>query len=97
MHPASPTSSTSSSAGSDRGSTLPRAGLHFIPPGQRWPKAYIESFNSGVRDGCLNINMFWSLAQARVLISDWRTDWKHLCHVPWVGVAVPYCGRPAGR
>jgi putative transposase len=34
------------------------------------PARYIESFNSRVRDECLNINMFWSLAQARVVISD---------------------------
>jgi transposase InsO family protein len=24
-----------------------------------------------------NINMFWSLAQARVVISDWKADYKH--------------------
>jgi hypothetical protein len=41
-------------------------------PGQPWRNGYIESFNSRVRDACPNINMFWSLAQARVVISDWR-------------------------
>jgi transposase InsO family protein len=25
----------------------------------------------------LNINMFWSLAQARVVISDWKADYNH--------------------
>jgi putative transposase len=30
-----------------------------------------------VRDECLNINMFWSLAQARVVISDWKADYNH--------------------
>ena len=49
-----------------------RVGLHFIPPGQPWRNGYIESFNSRVRDECLNINVFWSLAQARVVISDWK-------------------------
>jgi putative transposase len=29
-----------------------------------------------VRDECLNINMFWSLAQARVVISDWQADYN---------------------
>ena len=53
-----------------------RVGLHFIPPGQPWRNGYIESFNSRVRDECLNINMFWSLAQARVVISDWKADYK---------------------
>jgi len=54
-----------------------RGGLHFIPPGQPWRNGYIESFNSRVRDECLNVNMFWSLAQARVVISDWRADYNH--------------------
>ena len=56
-----------------------RVGLHFIPPGQPWRNGYIESFNSRVRDECLNINMFWSLAQARVVISDsdYNHGWRH--------------------
>jgi transposase InsO family protein len=54
-----------------------RVGLHFIPPGEPWKNGYIESFNSRVRDECLNINIFWSLAQARVVISDWKEDYNH--------------------
>ena len=54
-----------------------RVGLHFIPPGQPWRNGYIESCNSRVRDECLNINMFWSLVQARVVISDWKADYNH--------------------
>jgi putative transposase len=54
-----------------------RVGLHFIPPGQPWRNGYIESFNSRVRDECLNINMFWSLVQARVVISDLKADYNH--------------------
>ena len=54
-----------------------RTGLHFIPPGQPWRNGYIKSSNSRVRDECLNINMFWSLAQARVVISDWKADYNH--------------------
>jgi transposase InsO family protein len=52
-------------------------GLHFIPPGQPWRNGYIESFNSRVRDECLNINMFWYLTHARVLISDWKEDYNN--------------------
>ena len=29
------------------------------------------------RDECLNINSFWSLAQARVVITDWKHDYNH--------------------
>ena len=54
-----------------------RVGLHVIAPGQPWRNRYVESFNSRVRDECLNINMFWSLVQARVVISDWKADYNH--------------------
>ena len=53
-----------------------RAGLHFIPPGEPWRNGYVESFNSRIRDECLNINIFWSLAQARVVITDWKEDYN---------------------
>jgi transposase InsO family protein len=33
-------------------------GLHFIPPGAPWRNGYVESFNSRIRDECLNINSF---------------------------------------
>lgn len=54
-----------------------RVGLSFIPPGEPWRNGYIESFNSRVRDECLNINMFWSLTQAQVVIGDWKTEYNH--------------------
>ena len=53
------------------------AGLHFIPPGEPWRNGYIESFNGRLRDECLNINVFWSLAHARVVISDWKDEYNH--------------------
>ncbi|MGY1962584.1 IS3 family transposase [Nocardia gipuzkoensis] len=53
-----------------------RVGLAFIPPGQPWRNGYIESFNGRLRDECLNINSFWSLTQARVVITDWKTDYN---------------------
>ncbi len=54
-----------------------RVGLAFIPPGEPWRNGYVESFNSRVRDECLNINIFWSLAQARVVINGWKQDNNH--------------------
>ena len=52
-------------------------GLSFIPPGEPWRNGYVESFNSRIRDQCLNMNIFWSLAQARVVISDGKEDDNH--------------------
>ena len=54
-----------------------QVGLHFIPPGEPWRNGYVESFNSHIRDESLNINSFWSLAQARVVIGDWKHDYNH--------------------
>ncbi len=54
-----------------------RTGLAFIPPGQPWRNGYIESFNGRLRDECLNISLFWSLAHARVTISDWKDEYNH--------------------
>jgi putative transposase len=54
-----------------------RTGLSFIPPGQPWRNGYIESFNGRVRDECLNINEFWSLTHARIVITDWKTEYNH--------------------
>ena len=49
----------------------------FILPGEPWRNGYVESFNSRIRDECLNLHLFWSLAHARVVISDWKHDYNH--------------------
>lgn len=54
-----------------------RVGLAFIPPGSPWCNGYVESFNSRIRDECLNINSFYSLLPARVIISDWKYQYNH--------------------
>jgi len=33
-----------------------KLGIHYIPPGQPWRNGFVESFNSRVRDECLNMN-----------------------------------------
>lgn len=48
----------------------------FIDPGSPWQNAWIESFNSRLRDELLNLWQFDSLLEARVLIGDWRTDYN---------------------
>jgi hypothetical protein len=64
-----------------------RVGLHVVPPGQPWRNGYIEWFNSRGRDQCLN--MFWSLAQARVVISDWKADDNHRRRPSALGYQAP--------
>ena len=49
-----------------------RVGWHYIEPGKPTQNAFIESFNSRLRDECLNEHVFMSLAAARELIEAWR-------------------------
>jgi transposase InsO family protein len=44
----------------------------FIGPGSPWENGYCESFNSKLRDELLNGEIFYSLAEARVVIELWR-------------------------
>ena len=50
--------------------------LHFITPGKPTENGYIESFNGKFRDECLNLNWFLDLADSRVMIEDWRTNYN---------------------
>ncbi len=44
----------------------------FIEPGSPWENGYCESFNSKLRDELLNGELFYSLAEARIVIEGWR-------------------------
>lgn len=46
--------------------------LSFIQPGKPTQNCYIESFNGRLRDECLNLHWFLSLADARRTIESWR-------------------------
>jgi putative transposase len=48
----------------------------FIDPGSPWQNAWIESFNSRLRDEFLNGWHFDNLLEAQVLIEDWRIDYN---------------------
>ncbi|WP_430300457.1 IS3 family transposase [Rhabdothermincola salaria] len=48
----------------------------FIDPGSPWRNAWIESFNSRLRDEFLNGWIFDSLLEAQVIIEDWRVDYN---------------------
>ncbi len=48
----------------------------FIDPGSPWQNAWIESFNSRLRDELLNGWYFDSLLEAKVIIEDWRVDYN---------------------
>jgi putative transposase len=54
-----------------------RTGAVFIEPGSPWENAYVESFNSRVRDELLSGEMFTCLTEAKVMIEDYRQDYNH--------------------
>lgn len=50
--------------------------LDFSRPGKPTDNAFIESFNSRVRQECLNTHWFLSLNDARIKIESWRCDYN---------------------
>ena len=52
--------------------------LNYIRPGKPIENAYAESFNSRLRDECLNTNWFMNLKHAREVIEDWRKDYNEV-------------------
>jgi putative transposase len=55
-----------------------RVTWHYIEPGKPVQNAFIESFNSKLRDECLNEYVFSSLREARTIIEAWRHDYNQL-------------------
>jgi putative transposase len=47
----------------------------YIAPGCPWQNGYRESFNGTVRDECLNMYVFHSVAEARVTLAAYRRQY----------------------
>ena len=50
--------------------------LEFIRPGKPVENSYVESLNGRLRDECLNLNLFFSLPDAREKLERWRVDYN---------------------
>ena len=48
----------------------------YIEPGSPWENGYIESFNGKMRDELLNLEIFYSLKEAQILIEMWRKHYN---------------------
>jgi transposase InsO family protein len=57
---------------------LDRGGVQtlFIEPGSPWENGFIESFNGKLRDELLNVELFDTLLEARVLTERWRRHYN---------------------
>ena len=51
-------------------------GTLFIAPGSPWENGYCESFNGKLRDALLDREIFYTLAEAKVLIENWRGEYN---------------------
>lgn len=51
-------------------------GTLYIEPGSPWENGYCESFNSKLRDEFLNLEIFYTLQEAEVLIERWRRHYN---------------------
>lgn len=50
--------------------------LDFSRPGKPTDNAFVETFNGSLRDECLNVHWFDSIAHAREIIEAWRLDYN---------------------
>ena len=72
----------------------------FIEPGSPWENGYCESFNSKLRDELLNGEIFYSLAEARIIIEGWRQHYNtkrphsSLGYKPPAPAAIPWPAAP---
>lgn len=48
----------------------------YIDPGSPWQNAWVESLNARFRDEVLDVEEFSSLAEARFIAEEWRTDYN---------------------
>jgi putative transposase len=61
----------------------------YIKPGSPWENAYIESFHDKFRDECLKREVFGNLAEARVVIGQWRHEYNERRPHSSLGYATP--------
>lgn len=50
----------------------------FITPGSPWENGYVESLNGKLRDQLLDREIFYTLAEARILIERWRWHYNEI-------------------
>ena len=51
--------------------------IDYIQPGKPMQNAHIESFNGRLRDECLNLGWYRSIAELQRSLDDWRSDYNN--------------------
>lgn len=50
---------------------LGKTATAYIEPGSPWQNPFVESFNGRTRDEVLDVELFFTLAEAKVVLADW--------------------------
>lgn len=50
--------------------------IDFSRPGKPTDNSFVETFNGSLRDECLNVHWFASLAEAKSVLEAWRRDYN---------------------
>ncbi len=61
----------------------------YIESGSPWKNGYVESFNGKFRDELLSCEIFNTLAEAKVLIEQWRVHYNTARPHPSLGYRPP--------
>lgn len=48
----------------------------YIAPGSPWENGFVESFNARLRDELLNGEIFYTLAEAKIIVESWRRHYN---------------------
>jgi putative transposase len=48
----------------------------YIEPGSPWENGYVESFNARLRDELPNVEIFYTLRGAQIIIESWRRHYN---------------------
>ena len=69
----------------------------YIAPGSPWENGFIESFNARLRDELLDGEIFYSLAEAKIVIESWRRHYNAItpARVAGLQAAAPEVFMPA--
>lgn len=84
----------------DQWSYQNRVTLDCIRPGRPVENGYIESFNGKLRDECLNLHLFFSIADAEEKLAHWRREYNYerphstLAGLPPAAFAQALCKKP---
>ncbi len=64
----------------------------YIEPGSPWENGFVESFNARLRDELLDGEIFYSLAEAKIVIESWRRHFNAVRPLGSLGYKPPARG-----